>query len=99
MTEINSNYNKIKLLGEIMSCDAAMKILRYNVTPHYPHNISTNLHLRTSLVIHHLNKMVLLGVVDVIDSDIRKTVFKKNKRIKSLYRTKPDVLEKLEELI
>jgi len=85
-------------MGEIMACDGAMRILQHLTKPYYMYEIATTLHMRASLVIHHVKKMVQLELLDVVDSDIYKTVFKKNKRIKNLYSTKPGVLKKIEEL-
>lgn len=82
-----------------MACDSAMKILRYLIIPNYMNKTATDLHIRPSLVIHHINKMLQLELLDVTNHNIHKTTFKKNNKIKVLYKTKPDVIQKIQELI
>jgi len=62
----SSEDEKLKFLGEILSNESSRKIFLLITTQKMTSNdIAKKLELRLSLVIHHLNKMMQIGIVQI----------------------------------
>ena len=67
----SSEYEKLKLLGELLSNKSSRDIIKLLVHEEmYTNEIASRLDMRANLVIHHLKKLKALGLLQVTDKKI-----------------------------
>ena len=70
---LESGDERLKILGELLSNDTSRKIIKALIqNTMYTNQISKELNIRVSLVIHHLKKMESLGLLDITEKKIVK---------------------------
>lgn len=63
--KIFASDDNLKILGELLSNDSSRKIMLQLMTePMYVNELAAKLDMRVSLVVHHLNKMKELGLIE-----------------------------------
>lgn len=63
--KVFASDDNLKILGELLSNDSSRKIMLQLMTePMYINELAATLDLRVSLVVHHINKMKELGLVE-----------------------------------
>ncbi len=71
--KIFGSDDDLKSLGELLSNDTSMKIIKtLLVHQMYTNEIATKLDIRVSLVIHHLKKMEALGLLEIENKKIKR---------------------------
>ena len=66
-----SKDDKLKILGELLSCKSSRDIIKLLIAEEcYTNEIVKKLDLRSGLVIHHLKKMELIGLLEVTNKKI-----------------------------
>lgn len=69
----DSDDDSLKILGELLSNDTSRKIIKALIEKEmYTNEIAVTLDIGVSLVIHHLNKMQEIGIVDINHKQIVK---------------------------
>ncbi len=62
----DSDDQSLKILGELLSNDTSRKIIRSLIEKEmYTNELATRLDIRVSLVIHHLKKLEVIGLLEI----------------------------------